>query len=217
MAGTETARRRGDTHGLDRVMAFADAVAAIAITLVVLPVVEQAMTSDSAQAFFADGWSDLVSAAISFAVIGVFWHEHHWLFAPATGYSSRILQLELLWLAAIVALPVATVLDVVVAGDDDRLALGVYIGTMLFGSLCLDAEESALRRGGFLPTVARDTAVERWLVSGLFGIALVLALLFPGGGAAWLLVMLLERPLRAASAHRRRARDSRAVQDRTMT
>jgi uncharacterized membrane protein len=206
---------------LDRVLAFADAVAAIAITLVVLPLVDQAMRSDSAQDFFAAGWSDLVSAGISFAVIGVFWHEHHWLFAPATGYSPRILQLELLWLAAIVALPVATVLDVVVAEDDDRLALGVYIGTMLFGSLCLDAEETALRRGGFLPTAARETTAERWLVSGLFGLALVLALLFPGGGAAWLLVLLLQRPLGRASARRHGVPDRRPAQaaqeDRTTT
>ncbi|WP_159794849.1 TMEM175 family protein [Puerhibacterium puerhi] len=205
MAEPEPVRRRGDAHGLDRVLAFADAVAAIALTLVMLPLVDQAMAASSAQGFFADSWPDIVSAAISFAVIGIFWHEHHWLFVRATGYSPRILQIELFWLASIVALPVATVLDVVVAADDDRLALGVYVGTMLFGSLCLHAEETALRRGGFLPTVAREGPFERWLVSGLFGLAFVLALLFPGAGAAWLLVLLLERPLRAAAERRRRA------------
>lgn len=204
MAGTEPARR-GDAHGLDRVMAFADAVVAIAITLVALPLVGQAMDADSARGFFAEGWTDLGSAAISFAVIGVFWHEHHWLFAPATGYSPRVLQIELLWLAAIVALPVATVLDVVVTSDDDRLALAVYIGTMLVGALCLHLEEDVLRRGGFLP-VAPGSTFERWLVAGLFGLALVLALAFPAVGAAWLLVLLLERPLRALSERRRGAR-----------
>lgn len=192
---TRRGDRQGDQRGLDRMLAFADAVVAIAITLVVLPLVDTAMGATSTEAFLTEHRSEIGSAAISFVVIAAFWRAHHWLFAPATGYSSSVLSLEIVWLASIVAIPVATVLDVA-AGDSDRLTLGIYIGTLLVSSLALRAESAALRRGGFLEGTPRESVLERWLGSGLMFVALVLAVLFPQPGALWLLLLLLEQPLR---------------------
>jgi uncharacterized membrane protein len=190
----EFAARSGDQRGLDRVLAFGDAVVAIAITLVVLPLVDTAMDAASPHAYLADGWSEIGSAAISFVVIAAFWRAHHWLFVPATGYSSAVLANEVVWLAAIVVLPVVTVLDVA-AGDADRLGLGLYIGTLLVASLALRVESVVLRRGGFLEGVPRESALGRWIGAGLMALALGLALLDPRPGALWLLLLLLERPL----------------------
>lgn len=198
-----SAQARGEARGLDRVLAFADAVVAIAITLVVLPVVDRALDAGSAREFFADTWTTLAPAAISFVVIALFWRVHHWLFLPATGYSATVLQLEMLWLASIVALPVATVLDFT-SGGGDRLALGVYIGIMLLSSLALRAERAVLVRQGFLDDDPTETSLDRWIGAGLLAVALVLAVLFPGGGAAWLLLLLLEGPVRGAARRRRR-------------
>jgi uncharacterized membrane protein len=196
------ARPRGEAHGLDRVIAFGDAVVAIAITLVVLPVVDRALDARSALDFFAESWTTLAPAAVSFLLIAVFWRVHHWLFLPATGYSGTVLQLETLWLASIVALPVATVLDFT-SGGGDRLALGIYIGIMLVSSLTLRAESTVLRRQGFLADDPTESVLDRWAGAGLLALALVLAVLFPGVGTAWLLVLLLEAPVRALAARRR--------------
>lgn len=196
------AQPRGDARGLDRVLAFADAVVAIAITLVVLPVVDRALDAASARDFFTDSWTTLAPAAISFVVIALFWRVHHWLFLPATGYSGTVLQLEMLWLASIVALPVATVLDFT-SGGGDRLALGIYVGLMLVGSLTLRLERDTLRRQGFLAADPTETALDRWIGAGLLALVLVLAVVFPGVGAAWLLLLFLERPVRAAAGRRR--------------
>jgi uncharacterized membrane protein len=193
---------RGEAHGLDRVIAFGDAVVAIAITLVVLPVVDRALDSASARDFFTESWTTLAPAGISFLVIAVFWRVHHWLFLPATGYSSTVLQLETLWLASIVALPVATVLDFT-SGGGDRLALGVYIGIMLVSSLTLRVERDVLRRQGFLDPDPAETALDRWVGAGLLAVALVLAVLYPGVGAAWLLLLFLEQPIRTVAGRRR--------------
>ncbi|OLT55308.1 TMEM175 family protein [Cellulosimicrobium sp. CUA-896] len=196
------ARASGEAHGLDRVLAFGDAVVAIAITLVVLPVVDRALDAGSAREFFAESWGTLAPAGISFVVIALFWRVHHWLFLPATGYSGTVLQLEMLWLASIVALPVATVLDFT-SGGGDRLALGVYIGLMLVSSLTLRAERAVLVHQGFLDDDPTETVVDRWVGAVLLAVALVLAVLFPDQGAAWLLVLLLERPIRAVGGRRR--------------
>jgi uncharacterized membrane protein len=192
---------RAEARGLDRVLAFGDAVVAIALTLVALPLVDRALEAASTQDFFATNRHMLAPAAISFLVIAAFWRVHHRLFLPATGYSSAVLQLETLWLATIVALPVATVLDLG-SGGDDRLSLAVYIGTMLVSSLALRAESTVLRRQGFLDDAPLEPALGRWLTIGLLASALVLAMLVPGGGAAWLLLLLLEGPIRAAAARR---------------
>ncbi len=202
------ARPRGEAHGLDRVIAFGDAVVAIAITLVVLPVVDSALDAGSAREFFAESGSTLVPAAISFVVIALFWRVHHWLFRRAAGYSGTVLRLETLWLASIVVLPVATVLDFT-SGGGDRLALGLYIGTMLVSSLTLRAEHAVLVRQGFLADDPTESVVDRWVGAALLAVALVLAVLFPEQGAVWLLVLLLERPIRALGARRRRATTAR--------
>ncbi|WP_238148184.1 TMEM175 family protein [Rothia halotolerans] len=179
---------------MDRVVAFGDAVVAIAITLVVLPLVDRATEARSAGEYFSSGWLDLVSAGLSFAVIAVFWRAHHWLFADALGYTSAVLHLEVLWLASIVFLPVATVLDFTGDGGDP-LALGVYIGTMLVGSVALRLERVVLERAGLIREGARLPALELWTGAALLLLALVLAVALPGVGAYWLLLLFLEGPV----------------------
>lgn len=189
--------RRGEERHVDRVVAFGDAVVAIAITLVVLPIVDAATDAPSAADYFSSNGLSLASAGLSFVVIAVFWRAHHWLFTDATGYSSAILHLEALWLASIVFLPVATVLDFTGDGGDP-LALGVYIGTMLVGSVTLRVERLLLERGGYIRDGAHIPAPELWAGAGLLAAALVLAVAFPRIGAYWLLLLFLEEPLLAA-------------------
>lgn len=178
---------------LERLVTFGDAVVAIAITLIVLPMVEQAIEAESAARFFAANALSLLTAALSFVVVAVIWHAHHRLFARASGYTPAVIRLELLWLATIVFLPVATALDVL-GEADDPLALGVYIGTILLSSLLVRVQALLLERSG-LVAMRVVGFWDRWLGALLMALALVLAVLFPTVGAFWLLLLLLEGPL----------------------
>jgi len=189
--GARDAARR--EKALDRLVAFSDAVVAIAITLVVLPLVDQAMDAESASAFFADNVTGMISAALSFVVIAAFWRANHVMFVHARGYNRLVGRLQLLWLATIVFLPVATALDL--AGPTaDRVGLGAYVGTMTLSGAILRVQAIALQRAG-LSDRAPAPPLTHWIGTILMALALVLVLLFPQPGALWLLVLLLEIPL----------------------
>ena len=178
---------------LDRLVAFSDAVVAIAITLVVLPLVDKAMDAESASAFFADNVTGMISAALSFVVIAAFWRANHVMFVHARGYTRLVGRLQTLWLATIVFLPVATALDLAGPGTD-RVGLGAYVGTMLVGGVILRVQAVALQRAR-LSDRAPAPPLRHWIGAILMAVALVLVLLFPQYGALWLLVLLLEIPL----------------------
>jgi hypothetical protein len=83
-------------QGLERLVFFSDAVAAIAITLIILPLVDSArnLGSASVASFLADNLDDLAAAALSFVVIAAFWRGHHALFDRVTGYTTAIALLQ---------------------------------------------------------------------------------------------------------------------------
>lgn len=194
---------------LDRLVAFSDAVVAIAITLIALPLVDHAMEAPSAIAFLTEDAEELVAAGLSFLVVAMLWRAHHMVFAGAQGHSKGVFQLEVLWLATIVAIPVTTVLNVAEASND-RLALGLYVGSMALASIIVRFQAVLLEREGFTPR-STETWTERWLGAFLFVLALVLVLTFPDIGAWWLLVLALEPVLRMLLRGLRRPRRSDAA------
>lgn len=171
-------------------MTFGDAVVAIAITLIVLPLVDTAMDVDSAAGFFSGHWDTLLAAALSFVVVAVTWHAHRKLFIGASGYNATIFWLEVVWLAAEVFLPVATVLDVL--GDGvGRAALGTYIGDLLLIVSTMRFQGVVLERTGLVPR-SRGPWWARWHVVVTWCVILVLALTFPGVGGYWMLLALVD-------------------------
>lgn len=125
-------------RGLDRLVNFSDAIVAIAITLLVLPLVDTA--SDIGRltlaGFARENIGGLLAFAISFAVIARFWVVHHRVFEWVADYSTAIVWANFLWLAAIVFIPFAANLLSEIDGDrPDVYAL--YIGNMLISSLAM--------------------------------------------------------------------------------
>lgn len=180
----------GGEKALDRLVAFGDAVVAIAITLVVLPIVDRAMDAPSANAFFEEDWTSLLSAGLSFVVIAVLWRGHHRMMAVALGYTPTILRLDLLWLAAVVFLPVATVLDIIGSGNE-RLALAVYVGTILVAGAVVRLQATLLERADLLDRPRADP-VARWMGVVLLAMVVALVIAVPQPGALWLLLLPLE-------------------------
>ena len=195
-------RRPGPTteRGLDRVVNFSDAVVAIAITLIILPLVDLAQEDDGGPVavFLGDNWTGLAAAALSFVVIANFWRDHHRLFERTAKYSTRLVTLNFLWLAGIVFLPLPTVLLFDGTGDD-RGAPTLYIATMLVSMVAVRLQQVVVERDGLLSDEAaaapRQPWVLVWFPIGLMVLAGILAATVPGLGAQALYLLLLSIPI----------------------
>ena len=98
-----------------RIVAFSDGVMAIAITLLVLNVSVPDLPAgreDELTRALLRRWPDLLSYALSFAVVGRFWLVHHRFFGTLERFDARLLVLNLLFLGLIALVPFTTeVLD----------------------------------------------------------------------------------------------------------
>ena len=95
-----------------RVLAFSDGVYAIAITLLVLSIdlPDLATPGDAGQMLDAlgDRHPQIISYAISFAVIGRYWLAHHHFFSRLRALDGGLIAINLVCLAVIAFLPFPT-------------------------------------------------------------------------------------------------------------
>ncbi|HEV7496165.1 TMEM175 family protein [Baekduia sp.] len=131
LSATATERRE-----LDRVGAFSDGVFAIAITLLVLNIDVPDVPGSDLGSAISDLSDDFVAYGIGFAVIGLFWYEHHKLFASLGRASGRLVLVNTALLALIALMPFTTA---VLGRYDEPLAVALYAGnvglTIIFGGL----------------------------------------------------------------------------------
>ena len=185
-----------------RLAAFIDAVVAIAMTLLILPLMESvsevASEGEDTAEWFREHDSQLVSFLVSFAVIALFWIIHHRLFAKVEKATQGLLWLTVLWLLSIVWLPVATAISGQMSDDDD-LAKVVYIGSMIATCVCSLLIRVYLARHLWLhrltPRELQAGVAADVSTALLFGVALGLTLLLPRFGYWPLLIMMLSGPL----------------------
>jgi uncharacterized membrane protein len=140
---TEAALTEHDESGpraiaAERMTFFADAVIAIAITLLALelPVPKGDAIKTNAQLWSAlsDGRQEYVAFLISFVVIGGHWSAHHRIFRYVTRIGGGMTGLSLSWLLMIVITPFATRL--LSSGDGAfQVRFGIYAGIQAAGGL----------------------------------------------------------------------------------
>jgi TMEM175 potassium channel family protein len=185
----------------ERMLFFTDAVVAIAMTLLILPLLEA--VTDAARGglntlqFLAENNGQLASFCLSFFIILLFWRGHDRLLTGVEHQSSGLFWLNGLWMFSIVSLPVVTAM--IGAMETDPLQLGLYIGTMLATSLIMAGMQLTLLRR---PELLRDgvskhpsdlaPAIANCI---MFALALVVALTVPGAGFWSLLALSLRGPL----------------------
>jgi uncharacterized membrane protein len=169
-------------RGLDRLVTFLDAVVAIAITLLVLPLIEVLAEDRGADlgVVLSDNLGQFGAFALSFVVIARLWLAHHAIVESVGGYDVLFLWLNLLWTFTIVLLPFAT--QVIAEFGTDRLSVGLYIGTILASSSATTALVLLLRRRAPLRrhgVSAADVDVARSVATtGLLALALVVGVVF---------------------------------------
>jgi|1186.fasta_scaffold78437_2 uncharacterized membrane protein len=138
-----------------RLEAFSDGVFAIAITLLVLeipvPRVEQGSLGDA----LVDQWPSYAAYAVSFAIIGIIWINHHAVFGYVSRVDRPLLFLNLNLLLWVVLIPWPTVLIAEYmrdGGSNERAAAVVYALTMTlmgvsFGAVWLYVAKRLQRAG----------------------------------------------------------------------
>jgi uncharacterized membrane protein len=187
-------------RGIERLIFFTDAVAAIAITLLILPLVE-IVTNDAGkqpvETFIHDNISQLFAFVLSFVIIARFWIANHGILADTIGATSALIWLDIAWVFTIVVLPLPTEITAVYPASE--LTTVIYIGTCFAGTLLLTTISVYLYRHPKLERKDRPTsALQVWGIGSTtagFLIALLLALIFPSLHYWALLVLLLSTPL----------------------
>lgn len=207
-------RQRPDIHQrrertLQRITAFTDAGVAIALTLLVLPLVnfaDQSTARQSVAQLFAEHLGDLLSFAVSFLVIALFWRTHRNLYEPLVDYDEPLLSLTMLWLLAVVFLPFPTArLFVETRLRTDSAVL--YLGNMLVISLIALAQVWwVVRRPELRAPSSPGTSralVPPVALSVIFAVAILAALASPAAGLLVLVCLPLAQfvAIRLAGPH----------------
>ncbi|HWS50266.1 MAG TPA: TMEM175 family protein [Microbacterium sp.] len=181
----------------ERFKAFVDAVVAIAMTLLILPLLESvseaATEGISTAEFLNEHAGQLMSFALSFVLIATFWMEHHRVYSRVETLTSALLWINVLWMVTIVWLPVPTAM--LGQMDSDPLQAVVYIGTLTMTQIATLLAKVYLMRHpalhGYPEGVLRNGAIGDVASTILFLIALpIAAWVHPFGYFALLLVSL---------------------------
>jgi len=185
-------------RGLDRLVTFLDAVVAIAITLLVLPLVEVLgeVGGEDLGDVLRDDLGQFGAFALSFVVIARLWLAHHRLTESVGAYDGLFAWVNLAWAFTIVLLPFST--QVIATFGTDRLSVGLYVGTVLASSATTTVLTVLVRRRAQLrrPQVAAgevDVAASA-VVTGLLLAALVLGVALPAVNFFALLLLFLSGP-----------------------
>jgi TMEM175 potassium channel family protein len=187
---TDDGRR---TRTLQRVTAFTDAVVAIALTLLVLPLVniaDKSPAGESLAGLMGRNRGDLFAAAVSFLVIEQFWRTHRQLYEGLVDYDEGLLTLNTLWLMVVLFLPFPTARLFTEARLRTDSTL-LYLGTMIVISLLALAQlwwvgrhprlrgesDGPLRGRALLPAAAQSATFAAAFMAAVFAPAAGLLLL----------------------------------------
>jgi uncharacterized membrane protein len=196
-----------DRRELDRVAAFSDGVFAIAITLLVLNLDVPHVAGDHLGSAISDLADAFEAYAIGFAVMGLFWYEHHRLFSSLARTSGGLVLVNLALLATIGLMPFTTA---VLGSYDVPLAVALYAGNvgltvLLQGLLRLVTVSDSLGESDQPRSRSRDVivgAVSRALV---FLVSIPVAYEVSESLAKWMWLLLLAPGFvehRRVAAHR---------------
>ena len=196
------------SRDLERFLTFVDAVVAIAITLLVLPLVDvvNALGDASVASLLHAHVAQVYGFLLSFAVIGQLWFAQHQVMRTVVAHDPLVTRLVMVWLLSIVVLPFPTAL--VAQAGEQPLTKVLYIGTMALSAalLALMAWRIAAVRSIRDSDDAPDPTSALTFV--LFLVALALSLAVPSLGYYPLLLLLLTGVLVRAW---HRLRDRRAA------
>ena len=189
----------GTERGLHRLMNFSDAVVAIAITLLILPLVDSAsdIGRGGVASFLHHHDTQLLAFGLSFAVIWSFWWSQHQMLEHIVAYERTLVAGMFLWILSIVFLPFPTEL-LSSASQGGQGVHALYVGTMLVTSVGVLVQEWAIVANPELQAEDRRGEAgiaESVILVVMMAVILVVVITLPAVGLWSLLLLLLSRPL----------------------
>ncbi len=174
--------------GAERTKAFTDAVVAIAMTLLILPLLES-ISEASAHEVSVVTWAgehlgQISTFALSFLLIATFWTNHHAILEPVARLTQGLLWLDVAWMFMIVWMPVTTAMSGS-AMAADRGKFVAYVLPMLGAAALAAVMARTVRRSpelwaeGEHPTVHPQAVALSMTI--LYGLAFAVGLALPGG------------------------------------
>ncbi len=196
-----------ERHTSDRIIAFSDGVVAIAITVLLLPLAELDTKDGQVLKMLSENAQLLWGLTLTWVIIAVFWFAHHRMFDRIEAVDRVILWLNFAWLFAIALLPLPT--NIVVQNDPSAQVTGFYIGWMALISIIMMAivwysqRTPGILRPDFADTMsARSAKVRTTLISGVFILGFLVALVQPSVATYVLLLMFFVDPVAGRLAAR---------------
>jgi uncharacterized membrane protein len=187
-------RPRERDRALDRYLTFVDAVVAIAITLLVLPLAELGADhgeDETVAHLLSENQSAIWSFLLSFFVIANLWFVQHRALRPVVQPNGVVSRLLLIWLLTIVVLPFFTEL-VAEAGDDPTTKV-LYFGAITMSEVCIALIGVTILRHPEITDGSEQPAIATaWVNVGLLVLAAALTLAFPALSYYPLLLLLAD-------------------------
>jgi uncharacterized membrane protein len=180
---------------LDRLLTFVDAIVAIAITVLVLPLADVAgdVGTGTVPDLLAEHAAELYGFVLSFLVIAKLWLTHHAIVRGLVRQGRWVVSLTFAWTFTIVLLPFPTAL--VAEAPDDATTKVLYMGTMAASSAVLSAIAWVIARNPELRD--RQTPPDPAMAAAAvvaFLVALTISLAAPVTSYWPLLLLLLAEP-----------------------
>ncbi|MFE9004465.1 TMEM175 family protein [Streptomyces sp. NPDC007875] len=194
-------------HGIDieRVRAFADAVFAIAITLLALEIsVPEGLPTADLGHGLEEALPSVAGYLLSFVVVGALWISHHRLFHMAKVLDGPLLYLDLALMALVAALPFPT--KVITEYHSNAIATSLYAGTITLAALLITAmairllSRPDLRKSDTSRSLVTQSLRQAVGVAIVFGSSVPVAMVWSDAAEYW---WLLAVPVRFCLARRR--------------
>jgi uncharacterized membrane protein len=190
--------------GFERLVFFSDAVFAIVITLLVLPLtvdIELPEGGTGLAAAVFERWPTVLTFVVSFLVVGQFWTAHHRTFGLIERQDQTLLWLNLVSLLTVAFLPFPAAILGARNDTADAFPVVFFAASMTLTSCALTATWLyAARRGLVRPSLGRRrirmVTLRAAVTSGTFLLSVPAAVLgLPVAIALWLGVIPLARTL----------------------
>ena len=190
----------GTERGMDRLIFFTDAVTAIAITLLILPLVDlvpHGGADFTISGFVQDNGGQIFAFVLSFVIIARLWIANHGALEHVLRATPTLMWLNIAWAFTIVLLPLPTAITA--ATHPAPGPVGLYIGTMTANSILLTAicwviYKHPETESGEGAAARKERLVGNAATSGAFIIALIVGTSVPQISYFALFALLLTTP-----------------------
>lgn len=197
-----------ERHSSERIVTFSDAVVAIAITLLLLPLADLELPADGkVTTLFSENASKFGGLTLSWVIIAVFWFAHHRLFDRIAFVDRPLMWMNFGWMFGIALMPLPT--NIVSENESTSQVVGFYVGWLgLVSGLITLMLWYARRHPDLMTEGSADSPGMRegWyrsvLITLVFLIVFVIALIAPANAMWFLLLQIPVDPIAARLAHR---------------